>query len=405
MPNKRQTRNGYFYFVLEKLPELRRRGLPVSGVRDAVPHCSADWALLSMEEKEKYSEMARQYKADQDAAPKPRITTVQSLQQKTVMTPKSNLSSEVQMTVDHDFPWGTFYFINILSHGELPPHCEQRFLPCEIGSIRYTLSNGILDCFHHFIDPGAIPRGFRFHCQAASDSTHQIPLSGFELASCRYHSLFRDLCTFVNPSLRSCQPIYCKSNEWNRVNWCLDWLATKAGMENKLKLLHVEDLIVEFYQYKIKEEPSKTRIRSLLDVFQWDYSSNTRCKWHEENDVLFCALASCKKIAYCISSALAPLYEIPLSNAHLPLQDSDPHNSMNPKMVVLDAGRFQVGRGRRWAHCASWRSMGDSREKVARAGAGPLGGQLGKTLHRGRKIKVVETPDTSVFLVWIMLQP
>lgn len=47
-----------------------------------------------------------------------------------------------------------FYFLDIYSYGKLPPHCEQRFLPCEIGCVRYSLQDGIVADFHHFIDPG-----------------------------------------------------------------------------------------------------------------------------------------------------------------------------------------------------------------------------------------------------------
>nr|XP_020008367.1 protein maelstrom homolog [Castor canadensis] len=68
---------------------------------------------------------------------------------------------------------------------------------------------------------------------------------------------------------------------------------------------------------------------------------SSRCKWHEENDILFCALAVCKKIAYCISNSLATLFGIQLTGAHVPLQDYEASNSVTPKMVVLDAGRYQ----------------------------------------------------------------
>lgn len=51
---------------------------------------------------------------------------------------------------------GVFYFLNIFSHGELPPHCEQRFLPCEIGCVKYSLQEGIIADFHSFIHPGKI---------------------------------------------------------------------------------------------------------------------------------------------------------------------------------------------------------------------------------------------------------
>lgn len=43
-----------------------------------------------------------------------------------------------------------------------------------------------------------------------------------------------------------------------------------------LELLSVEDLVVGIYQQKFLKEPSKTWVRSLLDVAMWDYSSHTR---------------------------------------------------------------------------------------------------------------------------------
>lgn len=46
-----------------------------------------------------------------------------------------------------------------------------------------------------------------------------------------------------------------------------------------LELLTVEDLVVGIYQQKFLKEPSKTWVRSLLDVAMWDYSSNTRYLW------------------------------------------------------------------------------------------------------------------------------
>lgn len=49
------------------------------------------------------------------------------------------------------------------------------------------------------------------------------------------------------------------------------------GARQDLELLTVEDLVVGIYQQKFLKEPSKTWVRSLLDVSMWDYSSNTRC--------------------------------------------------------------------------------------------------------------------------------
>lgn len=103
-----------------------------------------------------------------------------------------------------------------------------------------------------------------------------------------------------------------------RVKWCLQWLAYKAGIINRFELLDVESLILKYFRDKLGEEPSKFSVPQLLDVVHWDYASNTRCKWHEENDMWCCALASCKKVTYCISKALASVYGVTLTPAHLP---------------------------------------------------------------------------------------
>uniref|UniRef100_A0A8C9P856 Maelstrom spermatogenic transposon silencer n=1 Tax=Spermophilus dauricus TaxID=99837 RepID=A0A8C9P856_SPEDA len=261
-----------------------------------------------------------------------------------MLVPKQSVSppdmSSLSLKSDQALLGGIFYFLNIFSHGELPPHCEQRFLPCEIGCVKYSLQEGIMADFHSFISPGEIPRGFRFHCQAASDSSHKIPISNFELGHDQA-TVLQNLYRFIHPNPGNWPPIYCKSDDRARVNWCLKRMARALEFRQDLELLTVEDLVVGIYQQKFLKEPSKTWVRSLLDVAMWDYSSNTRCKWHEENDILFCALAVCKRMAYCISNSLATLFGIQLTGAHVPLQDYEASNSVTPKMVVLDAGRYQ----------------------------------------------------------------
>uniref|UniRef100_A0A8C6VI86 Protein maelstrom homolog n=1 Tax=Naja naja TaxID=35670 RepID=A0A8C6VI86_NAJNA len=315
MANCRGSRNAYYFFTLEKLPELKKQGLAVTSVAKAIPYCSNAWALLNEEQKEKYAEMARQWKATKSE----------------VVAEKVNERIGLETS---------FYFLNIFSHGVLPPHCNQRFLPCEIGCIKYSLKDGIIAVFHHFINPGEIPRGFRFHCQAAGDATHKIPITGFDIATASYSIVLHDLYEFIKPQRGNWPSVYCKSDDHFRVNWCLKYMAKETV--NHLKLLNVEDLVLELYYKKLQKEPSKTWVCNTLDASMWDYSGNTRCEWHEKNDIVFCALATCKKIAYCISNSLANMYEIHLTASHLPLTEKNCKSTTNPKMVVLDAGRFQI---------------------------------------------------------------
>ncbi|XP_005511468.2 protein maelstrom homolog [Columba livia] len=346
MAQRKGSRSPYCLFVCDQLPELQRRGLPVTGVVDAVPYCSEAWALLTKEEKMAYAEKARKWnvkKRSQKTAEQMRNLAHPVPAHLTTKVPSATSLPDASMSWKNDQAVVTdiFYFLNIYSHGKLPSHCEQRFLPCEIGCVKYSLQDGIMADFHHFIDPEVPPRGFRYHCQAASDATHKIPISGFHLLRTCYAVVLRELLEFVQPA-RGVRPyFYCRSNDRFRINWCLHRMASLTGIESHPELLAVEDLVIELYHKKYQKEPSKNWVCRELDAFLWDFSSNTRCKWHEENDILCCALASCKKIAYCISKSLANVYGVSLTAAHLPLQDSDCGKSTNTKMVVLAAGRFQ----------------------------------------------------------------
>ncbi|KAK4832324.1 hypothetical protein QYF61_021774 [Mycteria americana] len=251
MSCRKGSTSPYYFFVRDQLPELQRRGLPVTRVVDAIPYCSQAWALLTKEEKMVYTEKARKWnekKCSQKtvketcnlAHPVPACLTTK-MPSVTSLPDASAMSWKNDQAVVADI----FYFLNIYSHGKLPSHCEQRFLPCEIGCVKYSLQDGIMADFHHFIDP---------------------------------------------------------------------------GIESHLELLSVEDLVIELYQKKYQKEPSKTWVCRELDVFLWDFSSNT---------------------SYCISKSLANVYGVSLTAAHLPLQDSDYGESTNTKMVILDAGRFQ----------------------------------------------------------------
>ncbi|XP_043929029.1 protein maelstrom homolog isoform X4 [Protopterus annectens] len=291
MPNKKAVRNAYYFFVLEKVPELQAKGFNVKNIKDAIPLCSGDWALLTIEEKMKYGEMAQKWKEDHSSAceSEPKQTL------KSTMPVVKNVPDAVEPQVTA-MPWPN--------------------------------------------NQGEIPCGFRYHCQAGSEASHKIPVSGFELADDNYHKIFKNLCEFVGISSGSFVPVYCKKEDWYRVNWCLNWLARKAGRICRLLVCELEDLVVKVYKYRLKEEPSVTLVRSMLEVFQWDYTRNTRCKWHEENDIVDCALAVCKKYTYCVSEALAPIYGFPLTPAHIPEWGEKCGTIINPKVVVMDAGRF-----------------------------------------------------------------
>ncbi|XP_067848442.1 protein maelstrom homolog [Heptranchias perlo] len=337
MPQKKPLRNPYYFFMLEKIPELRRQGIDVKGLKDAVPLCSSDWTSLTALEKEKFAQMAQQWKAEKSIKALNKPTGKQLKNPIVPITARGISNLPASWSSDEGVCDEIFHFVSFLSLADLPPSCEQRFLPCEMACVKYSMKNGIIAEFHCFIDPGMIPCGFRYHCQVSSDTTHKIPLSNFELASSNYSEIFQRFFAFLRP-VRSngCLPVYCKLAECFRVNWCLNWLASKAGSSTPVNVFEIEELIAKLYEHKLKEKPSKASVERMLDVMVWDYAPNTRCKWHDEHDVVYCALATTKKYVYCISDSLASIYEFEITPAHIPKKESTYGTKLNPKVLVLD---------------------------------------------------------------------
>ncbi|XP_050187686.1 protein maelstrom homolog isoform X2 [Myiozetetes cayanensis] len=378
MSQRRRSVSPFFCFVRDQLPELRRRGLSVARVADAIPHCCQAWALLTEEEKAAYLEKARKWNGKNCSQKTEKEThnlgnpVPASLTKKMPSVTSLPDAFAMSWNNDQDVVADIFYFLDIYSHGKLPSQCEQRFLPCEIGCVRYSLQDGIMADFHHFIDPEAPPRGFRYHCQAAGAETHKIPISGFHLPRTCYTVVLQELLKFAQPA-RGVQPrFFCRSDDRFRINWCLGRMASVAGIESHLQLFSVEDLIVELYLKKNLKEPSKTWVSRKLDACLWDFSSNTRCKWHEENDIVCCALASCKKIAYCISNSLASVYGVPLTAAHLPLGVSHCGQSTSTRIVKLDAG-FQKMKAESSGYDRPFGSPSQDRELIPSNRGSPCG--------------------------------
>ncbi|XP_072901422.1 protein maelstrom homolog isoform X5 [Hemitrygon akajei] len=287
MPRRKPARNAYHFFMLEKIPELRQRGIEVRGLKDAVPLCGSEWESLNESEKEKYVQMAHQWKAEKE---------------KTVNKSEKN---------------------------------EQQLQnPMHLAATREMNSPPMI-CFS---DKGMIPYGFRYHCQLSSDSTHKIPLSNFEIARSNYCEIFQQFLAFLKP-VRSNGfiPVYSKLAECFRVNWCLNWLARKSGRSSiPVNVFEIEELVMKLYEHKLKEKPSKDSVERMLNVMVWDYAMNTRCKWHDEHDIVYCALATTKKYAYCISDSLSSIYKFEITAAHIPKREFTYGTILNPKVLVLD---------------------------------------------------------------------
>ena len=65
-------------------------------------------------------------------------------------------------------------------------------------------------CTHAHTTKGKIPMGFRFTAKNASETTHEIPIEGFELAERDYRQILSELERFLCPDGAQLPPVFAK---------------------------------------------------------------------------------------------------------------------------------------------------------------------------------------------------
>ncbi|XP_033641515.1 protein maelstrom homolog [Asterias rubens] len=335
--NKKKQCNGFYMYMMDK-----KRGFEIECGKDLtmpemVSLAHPGWKYLSDEERLKYNVRAKSYSQQekrhnlQAGAGKMDCTGQLINERVDFLALNDRRRSDERRKLIEKWPvenavcMEKFHLISFETLCELPD--EQGYLPCEISCVSYSLYAGIIDVYHQYVDPGRLPIGYRYLCQSKSDETNKIPVSNFELATANYRQIWIELCDFLNPQQHSVfPPVFCQFQRRNEVEGCLRWLSDHAGVPNRLsKVYEVEVLLCELFVHMSATPPSHSAATDLLTTTAFDYDAGTRCKYHEDNEVPmdYCALGKTKKNCFCISDALASLYNIELTSSHLPERQDD----------------------------------------------------------------------------------
>ncbi|ESP00081.1 hypothetical protein LOTGIDRAFT_158312 [Lottia gigantea] len=327
---KKPARNAFYFYMKELEPSLRKEGRVFpNGMADVVPVAHPRWKSLPESEKDRFESMAKEYKARMRGVEgdKHKMDNIGNIISKRVNVNEVNDKRRQRERREVTAKWTgkditeeKFYFI------DFQILCKTQngdYLPCEMAIIEYSLARGIIKKFHRFIEPGQIPTGYRYGCMNSSEETHQIPIENFEKADSNYTGICIQIENFINPNgeLPEYPPFYCVFTVRDKVEYCLEWLhdRSRLGRVSRTKKVHcVEDLLMDLYVHGNGPKISQSGCLDVLTSHHWDYTSKTRCEFHEELECKFCSLAIVQRLAYAISDSLAVLYQIRLTDKHLP---------------------------------------------------------------------------------------
>lgn len=306
-----------------------------NGMADVAQIAGPRYKLLPQKEKERFERMANSAKAKMSgkSGDAYRMDNQHNIvaHRKDEYTELDKRRLKEKKDIIKDWPEGkdlkkvAFHFIHF--HTLCPVEEPKDCLPCEIAVIEYSIERGITKQLHRFIEPGQIMAGYLYTCKSHSESTHQIPVEGFELADANYRGLWMQIENFINPGREKEEhpPLFClgASGNFKVVELCLEWIYGRAclGEPNRIrKVYEIESLFQEMHAH-IGHQVSKSRCVDLLTSSEWEFEPNTRCQYHEDKEVKFCSLGIVNRYAYAISDNICNYFDVLPTKNHLPMRD------------------------------------------------------------------------------------
>ncbi|RWS24218.1 protein maelstrom-like protein [Leptotrombidium deliense] len=235
---------------------------------------------------------------------------------------------------------------------------DNKYYPNEIGIVEYSISKGIINTFHEFIDPGDVPMGYARIAKEHSEQFHKIPILNFAQAKgnqrfedgARNFGARRD--ELANLVLEIVQMldgsklkskgdetddqfiVFCQEKQIDQVKGCFKFLCEQsnefAEVANRFIVLDVVQLLVMLAARAGKQRPYGI-CEGDLTKSSYNYSANTNCDFHDEMDTYYCALGVAKRYCYMLSDVVCKMFNVELTEQHHPPQS---HINFEVKDVV-----------------------------------------------------------------------
>ena len=339
--NSQNKPNGFVIFANEIRNELLREGHVIRSMPDLITAASPKWKNLPADEREYYKDKAkwdwenRNGKVNQfikkPVRPDRKDCTGSYLDGRVDLVKfNEERRKRERVEVFSSWPCGravterNFYFLSFICLLE-----EPHFQPIEVAAVEFNLLHGIINSWHKFIIPGPIEMGYQYLAQQISESTHKIPINGIAEPGYTYTSIYDELLQFLSRGTNHIPPIHVKMSDCERVEGCIMWLARMAGRPHQLKRIYeLEGLILDL-DFHFKGQPqdffvSKQMGTSLISSTMYDWDSDSKCKYHEENETRFCAKGYVYKYAYTIADYFCKQHDITATAGHCPAVKDEP---------------------------------------------------------------------------------
>jgi protein maelstrom len=190
--------------------------------------------------------------------------------------------------------------------------------------VEYSIAEGVINHYHAYIKPNPAPMGYRSKCKEEEKEGHKIPYDNFEKAK-PCDLVFEEITNFLHSTSDESYPLFCLNKDIEETRFALNFLrdSKKGFAENfeNQRVLPLESLLIYIASLK-KCEISNYSATNILTAYTYDYTPTSRCKFHEEEDVIKCAIGCSKRYSFLISDYICHLYNVKLTDNHIPMEKS-----------------------------------------------------------------------------------
>ncbi|KXJ78325.1 hypothetical protein RP20_CCG004898 [Aedes albopictus] len=335
--NKRnhQPKGPYYFFMMEFKKKQEAAGhIFRGGVHEVQLRASPHWNSMTNEQKEPYQKMAQEHrdwlrqngeKYTSQGIPLTMVEAEQKAKQAKGDLIKNTISDMLDKAVaNNELEKLEFYFISfayfcVTSGGT--------YIPAEMGLVRYSLKDGVMDKLHMFIDPGKLPLGMAYDAKQHSESDHQLPIPPDAKGEKDNDEIILKLFSFLSQQEKM-PPLFTETNDIRMVENILKGILNQGSMdENTLLVCPLSEL---FYQLKratesfgmdIKTFPSVHIAQAIIQKDVYEYTKDISCEFHEDQgNGKYCPLSRCVRWAYIISDSCCLDLSIEMKpGRHLPM--------------------------------------------------------------------------------------
>lgn len=330
-----QPKGPYYFFMMEFKKKQEAAGYYFrGGVHEVQMKASPRWNAMSNEEKEPYQKMAREHReflrenGEKYTSQGIPLTMVEAEQKAKVAKAdmiKTTISDMLDKAVaNNELEKLEFYFISfayfcVTSGGT--------YIPAEMGLVRYSLKDGVMDKLHMFIDPGKLPLGMAYDAKQHSESDHQLPIPPDAMGEKDNDEIILKLFSFLSQQEKM-PPLFTETNDIKMVENILKGILNQGAMDDTTLL--VCPMSELFYQLKratesfgldIKTFPSVHIAQAIIQKDVYEYTKDISCDVHEEQgNGKYCPLSRCVRWAYIISDSCCLDLSIEMKpGRHLPM--------------------------------------------------------------------------------------